>query len=297
VRAGSHRTRTLSYSGYGGADFPSILAPPEFSSAHPELRGLTWSEHEGVPVMLPSYLTTMGINGAFDLSVDPRPGAARKFSADNPVHARVGLGTAEEWVLYNNSLTLWAHTDRERFPQPGAYGLHYRSFPLLRAEGQARFAADTEFQITAKGSDHPFHIHINPMWVIRIDVPDENGNLHNVLDEPRWMDTVPIPRNGGRIVFRTRFLDYSGRWIHHCHILMHEDLGMMQAIDCIEDAAGTNWRPRDTVAAHAMQAARVDAIYPRPSLELMYRQSVSFLDESHGAEQSYPGFEVEPPGE
>jgi hypothetical protein len=295
VPAGSHRTRTLSYSGYGGADFPCIPAPHDFVTSHPELRGLTWGEHEGVPVMLPNVLTTMGINGAFDLSLDPEPALARKFTPTDPSHPGVRLGTAEEWVLYNNSLTLWAHTDRERFPQPGTYGLHYRSFPLLRAEGQSRFAADSEFQITSKGSDHPFHIHINPMWVIRIDVPDENGELHNVLDEPRWMDTVPIPRNGGRVVFRTRFFDFAGRWIHHCHILMHEDMGMMQAVDCVEDDAATNWRPRAATATHDMPAAHVDAIYPRPSLELMYRQSTGFRDDTPGAEQRYPGFEVEAP--
>ena len=38
------------------------------------------------------------------------------------------------------------------------------------------------------------------MWVTRIEVPDEQGRLHNLLEEPQWMDTVSIPRNGGRVV-------------------------------------------------------------------------------------------------
>ena len=90
------------------------------------------------------------------------------------------------------------------------------------------------------GADHPFHIHVNPMWVTRIEVPDEEGKLHNLLDEPRWMDTVSIPRNGGRVVFRSRFADYTGQWIHHCHILMHEDMGMMQEVECVATAAASN---------------------------------------------------------
>ena len=87
--------------------------------------------------------------------------------------------------------------------------LHYHAYPVGRAEGQARFARDPEFQITTKGADHPFHIHVNPCWVTRIDVPDEQGRLHNMLSAPEWMDTVSIPR-GGRVVFRSRFADYVG---------------------------------------------------------------------------------------
>ncbi|MDQ3418182.1 MAG: multicopper oxidase domain-containing protein, partial [Acidobacteriota bacterium] len=51
---------------------------------------------------------------------------------------------------------------------------------------------------------------------MRIEIPDEQGRPHNILDEPKWMDTVWMPRNGGRVVFRTRFADYTGRWVHHC---------------------------------------------------------------------------------
>ncbi|MFF8866082.1 multicopper oxidase domain-containing protein [Streptomyces sp. NPDC015139] len=32
------------------------------------------------------------------------------------------------------------------------------------------------------------------------------------------------------MVIRTRFLDYPGRTVIHCHILNHEDLGMMSAL-------------------------------------------------------------------
>ncbi|HSR42473.1 MAG TPA: multicopper oxidase domain-containing protein, partial [Longimicrobiales bacterium] len=193
------------------------------------------------------------------------------------------------------SAMLWGHTDTGRFPQEGQYGLHYESWPLTRADGQARFAADSEFQITTKGSDHPFHIHINPMWVLRIDVPDENGELHNVLPEPRWMDTVPIPRNGGRVVFRSRFLDFTGRWVHHCHILLHEDNGMMQVMECTDRAADADYNPRRRVASHGMSGADVDRIYPKPSAELRYRQNLAFVDPSPTTGQVYPGFEVELP--
>ena len=78
---------------------------------------------------------------------------------------------------------------------------------------------------------------MNPCWVTRIDVPDERGRFHNILSAPQWMDTVAIPR-GGRVVFRSRFADYTGMWVNHCHILMHEDHGMMQAVESVARAEG-----------------------------------------------------------
>jgi len=106
---------------------------------------------------------------------------------------------------------------------------------------------------------------------------------------------VSIPRNGGRVVFRSRFADYTGTWIHHCHILMHEDMGMMQEVECVATPAASNPNPKPAVASHGMTEEQVNAIYPRPSIEVSYRQSISFDDKNPGTGQSYPGFEVQMP--
>jgi len=290
---GSARTRVISDSGTGGADFPTISAPDEFCDAHPELENLRWGTQDGHRVLLPNLNRTMAINVNFDLAADPRPGPPRKFMPNDPMRSRVLVDTAEEWALYNCSSPAWSHTDRERFPQPGSYFQHYHAHVMTRAEGQRRFREDPEFQITGKANDHPFHIHINPIWVLRIDVPDENGDLHNVLPEPRWMDTVSIPRNGGRVVFRSRFDDFVGTWVHHCHVLLHEDVGMMQVVECVDDSAAPNYRPRSRTASHDMTSAEVDRIYPRPSAELRYVQNMSFVDPNEIGREEYPGFPLE----
>jgi len=295
VDTGSYRTRLVSYSGYGGADFPSLPAPDTFAAAHPELKQLSWNEHGGVKVVLPPIGRTMAINSRLDSEAAGLPPAPRKFTPDDPHRQRVLVDTAEEWALYNCSITLWSHTDRQRFPQPGSYGSHYCAHPISRSEGQARFAKDPEFRITSKGADHPFHIHINPCWVTRIEVPDERGTLHNILDEPRWMDTFWIPRNVGRVVFRTRFADYVGRWIHHCHILLHEDHGMMQEVESSPRAEESNYRTRQRVASHDMPSSQVSDIYSRPSLEMAYRQGLTFVDSNPTTGQAFPGFELEIP--
>jgi len=292
--AGSFRTRVLSYSGYGTTDFPLIRVPEQLAQQHPELKGRLWDEIDGVQILLPPFSRTMAVNGDFDLASNPSPPTPQKFGHHDPHHPRMLVDTAEEWVVYNCSVSLWSHTNKEKYKQPGQYALHYRSYPIERAEGQARFARDPEFQITTKGADHPFHIHVNPCWVTRIDVPDEQGRLHNILSAPQWMDTVSIPR-GGRVVFRSRFADYAGMWANHCHILMHEDHGMMQAVEAVSRAEASNYRPRARVASHAMPVDDVNAIYPAPSRELMYRQSLTFVDSSPELGQTFPGFPLEVP--
>ncbi len=294
VPAGSFRSRVVSYSGYGPTDFPLIEVPEAFAAAHPELQGRLWDVVDGTRVLLAPFARTMAINGRFDLAANPEPPPPQKFGHQDPDHPRALVDTAEEWVLYNNSVALWSHTDKERFPQPGQYGLHYRAYPVGRAEGQSRFAADHEFHITTKGADHPFHIHVNPCWVTRIEAPDEQGRLHNILPEPRWMDTVSIPR-GGRVVFRSRFADYTGQWVNHCHILQHEDFGMMQTMAAVARVEDANYNPRAAVASATMSPEEVTRIYPRPSPELMYRQNLSFVDANPETGQVFPGFELEIP--
>jgi FtsP/CotA-like multicopper oxidase with cupredoxin domain len=76
---------------------------------------------------------------------------------------------------------------------------------------------------------HPFHIHVNPMYVVKV-----NGQPV----EPYWADTIPLPAGGSvtqptSITFRSRFLHYTGPYVMHCHMLAHEDLGMMQGVTVV----------------------------------------------------------------
>src|SRR5215217_307877 len=68
---------------------------------------------------------------------------------------------------------------------------------------------------------HPFHIHINPYQVVAV-----NGRPVPVRYNE---DTTAVPPLG-EITIRTRFLDFPGRWVYHCHILLHEDNGMMGTV-------------------------------------------------------------------
>lgn len=56
--------------------------------------------------------------------------------------------------------------------------------------------------------------------------------------EPFWCDTQALPINRTpnapkSITFRMRFVDFVGPYVMHCHMLQHEDMGMMQRVTVV----------------------------------------------------------------
>ena len=43
----------------------------------------------------------------------------------------------------------------------------------------------------------------------------------------------PVPQGKKSVTFRMRFLHYTGRYVMHCHMLVHEDMGMMQGVTVV----------------------------------------------------------------
>ena len=73
---------------------------------------------------------------------------------------------------------------------------------------------------------HTLHVHINPYQVIKINGKPVKPNL--------WDDNVVMGPNGGSVTWRTRFTDFTGKFVMHCHVLFHEDKGMMSAIQVVD---------------------------------------------------------------
>ncbi len=88
------------------------------------------------------------------------------------------------------------------------------------ADQRVTLSAVEEWPITNRDerNDHVLHTHVNPFQLTQV-----NGRSVDTV----WLDTVPVP-HGGSITIRTRFLDFSGRTVLHCHMINHEELGMMQ---------------------------------------------------------------------
>lgn len=74
--------------------------------------------------------------------------------------------------------------------------------------------------VNEAGQEHPFHLHGQFFEIF----PD--GSVET--EQPGLKDTVLVPGNSQVIIFAR--LDNPGRWMAHCHILEHAELGMMVEI-------------------------------------------------------------------
>jgi FtsP/CotA-like multicopper oxidase with cupredoxin domain len=116
---------------------------------------------------------------------------------------------------------------------------------------------------TAGRVEHPFHIHVNPFQIVEVYDPSVGASpsaLQRFNAPYVWADTVAIPpgvtevmkdQNGnpvkdksgnnvtrvipGYVKIRQRFVDFTGQYVFHCHILAHEDRGMMQLIEVVSN--------------------------------------------------------------
>lgn len=281
---GKYRTRQVTYSGWGAATWPTFLpgdvAKLNSSGPTPAIDPkLIWNPSDyGVPkppgsdgrVLAPTSTKTMAIDG-------------KKFNPDDPMAPRPLLDTSEEWVVYNQSISLFGDfPDPTPGIMPGAQAFdidHRQGIPTTRADADAK-----GLFITTRGIDHPFHIHTNPFWLMRVEVPDENGNLVNILPEPAWHDVMWIPRNGGRIVFRSRFPDFVGKMVNHCHILQHEDNGMMQEVMITQSLKKTNYVPNTKISNDSMSSEQVSNLggsYTPESPADAYRRCSRVMDMNH----------------
>jgi L-ascorbate oxidase len=121
--------------------------------------------------------------------------------------------------------------------------------------------------------NHPFHIHINPFQVDSVHAPagakDPFYPLYQELRaasrrrSPIWLDVVPLPSpalddsgkvilnprtglpaNPGYVFITQRYDSFTGckdakcgpptgHFVMHCHILGHEERGMMQVLEVV----------------------------------------------------------------
>lgn len=94
---------------------------------------------------------------------------------------------------------------------------------MHRVDIRARLGTTEIWEIqNVVGMDHPFHLH-----GFHFQVLDRDG-----VSEPyrSWQDLINVPKHSSvRIV--VHFDDFPGEWMYHCHILDHEDEGMMGILE------------------------------------------------------------------
>lgn len=106
-----------------------------------------------------------------------------------------------------------------------AFAIDDKAFIEDRVDQTVKLGTTEEWVIRNESPEwHPFHIHVNDFQVMSV-----NG----IPAKPHYEDTTLLPPNG-EVVMRTRFLDFTGRFVFHCHILVHEDAGMMAVVEVVE---------------------------------------------------------------
>jgi blue copper oxidase len=74
---------------------------------------------------------------------------------------------------------------------------------------------------------HPIHIHGRQFRVIRRSGGSATNTLRDGLVDSGWMDTVLV-LPGETVRVQVTFGQHTGLFLYHCHILEHEDMGMMR---------------------------------------------------------------------
>jgi FtsP/CotA-like multicopper oxidase with cupredoxin domain len=74
--------------------------------------------------------------------------------------------------------------------------------------------------------DHPFHQHINPAQVVIVRSGHMGAGSSPYASVPGLKDTINIPRMGS-VELLVPVYDFVGRTVFHCHVVEHEDIGMM----------------------------------------------------------------------
>jgi FtsP/CotA-like multicopper oxidase with cupredoxin domain len=111
--------------------------------------------------------------------------------------------------------------------------------------------------LSASGEPHIFHIHVNPFEVMDVTTTAADGSQQSIFDEngvckPEvfsaknklgiqycglhhvFRDTIFV-ENNYQVHIRTHYDRYIGEFVIHCHILDHEDSGMMLNIEIVPD--------------------------------------------------------------
>lgn len=95
-----------------------------------------------------------------------------------------------------------------------------------------------EWIVDSKLANHPFHIHVNPFEIVDGYGPFPPGT---------WKDTLLVfgPADGPSKPYRlrSRYEDFTGKFVLHCHILDHEDQGMMQTVDVLPRGSSSSACP------------------------------------------------------
>lgn len=113
------------------------------------------------------------------------------------------------------------------------WGFNGRSFEMMAvAPNEVVKLGTTEVWEFANDSGmmtmaHPIHVHDQQFQVLERRHGAGSSSVRDGYVDQGWKDTVLV-MPGDRVKLLMRFADHSGLYLYHCHMLEHEDLGLMR---------------------------------------------------------------------
>jgi FtsP/CotA-like multicopper oxidase with cupredoxin domain len=116
--------------------------------------------------------------------------------------------------------------------------------------------------LTSEVANHPFHIHVNPFQIVQILKKDGTGDkTYKEIDYAKdeeyagmkgaWKDTI-IVKQDYKVIIASRYKRYIGDFVLHCHLLDHEDKGMMELVRIVHSDSEGN--PVSSTHEHHLMA-------------------------------------------
>lgn len=116
---------------------------------------------------------------------------------------------------------------------PTQFLINNSAFQMGRIDQTLTLGAAQTWFLSSKSVNHPFHIHVNPFQIISIKSKSGKPLDPQYKDlVGTWKDTLFV-NTDVIIETRTRYERYIGEYVLHCHILEHEDQGMMQSVEVV----------------------------------------------------------------
>jgi FtsP/CotA-like multicopper oxidase with cupredoxin domain len=214
----------------GRAEF-IVQAPPVGTSALFMTTAYSTGPTGNADLQIP--LAEMVLSGAGSQAEEPKQAVPAKVSADHMkftglkdaiVNTQRKLYFSEEFGGTNGPIQFYITVDgqKQQVFQPNekpAITTHVGQVEDWTIENRAL-------------ETHDFHIHQIHFMVLEVNgKPVANQDLRDTMEIPYWSGSGPYPSIKVRMDFRDPTI--AGTFVFHCHILLHEDLGMMHKIEVL----------------------------------------------------------------
>jgi FtsP/CotA-like multicopper oxidase with cupredoxin domain len=145
------------------------------------------------------------------------------IAPDDPAPTRLPSSLMPVERLQVDRAVVTRHIVMQESMMPMGFYLNGERFDHHRVDLHGKLGALEVWELENRGDmDHPFHLHTYPFQIL------ERDGVPEVVRA--WKDVVNVRRHE-RVKIAVPLRDFTGLTVYHCHVLEHEDLGMMGLLE------------------------------------------------------------------